>query len=1029
MVAKADMYVFSAYAQGYNYQNLALNAKLNRGKIAAKADMRDPNISFALDANAVMKGSYPALRANLQLDSMNLQALHLYSKDLRIHGHIAANLPSTNPDALLGTVDISNLIVYNEGKRYAMDDTMRIVAAETDTGRTLTLSSSALAANLSGHYKLTEIGTAVEHTLNRYYHIPGFKEAPFAPQDWRLTATVYPSPLLLTFMPDLKGSDSIKASVRYNSSAEDLKMAVGAPKIVYGTSRIDSLTFGASTGQTLSYGLSANSISNPSLKLYHTNVAVEVANNQLSTAVDIKDAEGQSQYQFGATMQQTPNEGFRIALSPNLMLDHERWNVGADNFVQYDNAGLIVHNFSLSDGAQSLSASSTSDQPDAPIDVRFSNFEISTIAKLANQDSALAGGVINGTAELRNPTKNLVFTSDITVDNLRYQNDTLGKLSVKVNNETDQTLAADIALQGQGNDIRLDGRYLIASKSLDMNLNLASVSLKMIPPLSAGQVSYADGYLRGKLAVKGKLDDPSINGDIRFDSAHITPTMLGERFALTNDAIAVNDAGIHFDQFSLEDSARNTMVIDGDLLTSDFRNYRFALDLNADNFRAVNTPRGNGSNQQPFYGTLYLTTKTKIRGDMNLPVVNSYVRIDKGTDFSYVLPSNDPEVQSRVGVVEFVDYSAGKDSMIFLEPRDTVAKGGLRGMDIEARIETDSNAKFAIVIDERNGDAVHIRGTAALEAGVDRSGKINLTGTYVMQEGSYVLTLNFLKRKFFVKPGSTITWDGDPMLATVDITAMYTANTAPIDLVEHQLAGRSQYEINQYKQRVPFNVLLNMKGTLQKPQISFDIVMPEREASRLQDVDAKLAQVRADESELNKQVFALLLLGHFVNENPLESNGTPTTAESFARESASRILTDQLNRIAGNLINGVDLTFGVSSGNDYSTGDLTQRTDLSVGLSKRLLNDRLRVNVGSSFGLEGPTAPNQQASNIAGDVSIDYQLDKSGRYTVRAYRENNYEGLVEGQVIETGATFIYKIDYDKLNEFFRKPDRKSKGKK
>jgi hypothetical protein len=36
---------------------------------------------------------------------------------------------------------------------------------------------------------------------------------------------------------------------------------------------------------------------------------------------------------------------------------------------------------------------------------------------------------------------------------------------------------------------------------------------------------------------------------------------------------------------------------------------------------------------------------------------------------------------------------------------------------------------------------------------------------------------------------------------------------------------------------------------------------------------------------------------------------------------------------------------------------------------------------------------------------------------------------VEGQVIETGATFIYKIDYDKLNEFFRKPDRKSKGKK
>jgi hypothetical protein len=215
-----------------------------------------------------------------------------------------------------------------------------------------------------------------------------------------------------------------------------------------------------------------------------------------------------------------------------------------------------------------------------------------------------------------------------------------------------------------------------------------------------------------------------------------------------------------------------------------------------------------------------------------------------------------------------------------------------------------------------------------------------------------------------------------------------------------------------------------MKGELMKPQISFDIVLPEKEANRLKDVDAKLAQVRADESELNKQVFALLLLGHFVNENPLESAGTPTTAESIARQSASRILTDQLNRMAGNLNLGVDLVFGVNSGSDYSTGELAQRTDLTVGVSKRLMNDRLKVNVGSSFGLEGPTAPNQAATNIAGDVSLDYKLSKDGRYNLRAYRQNNYDYLVEGQVVETGGTFILKVDYDNLNEFFRKPKKK-----
>jgi hypothetical protein len=41
-------------------------------------------------------------------------------------------------------------------------------------------------------------------------------------------------------------------------------------------------------------------------------------------------------------------------------------------------------------------------------------------------------------------------------------------------------------------------------------------------------------------------------------------------------------------------------------------------------------------------------------------------------------------------------------------------------------------------------------------------------------------------------------------------------------------------------------------------------------------------------------------------------------------------------------------------------------------VSKKLLNDRLKVTVGSSFGLEGPQQI--KTSTIAGDVAIEYQL-------------------------------------------------------
>lgn len=1025
MVADVKARIVSAEAKGYTYRNLNLDAQLNRGAIKAVTDMHDDNLGFRLDADALLKEKFPTVRMDLQLDQADLQALKLYQEDLKIHGHIRADLPSTDPDALEGKVRITDLIVSNKGKRYVAYDTIRMDAYAGESGRTIEVNSEALAVNLTGQYKLTELATAVQGTISKYYQLPGFKATPYAPQNWTLQATVKPSPLLYAFVPDLKGSDPVHAVIGFNSASGDLNLVANAPKIIYGINRVDSLTARISTGNTLDYSVTVNKAGNAQYRLNKTSIIGNVANNQLTTAIDIKDASDKSRYQLAAILNQVPNDGFRVSLQQGLMLNYDKWNVAGENYIQYDNSGLVINNFNIDNGGQSLRANSTSLTSTAPIDVQFNNFRINTLTEIAQQDSLLVNGLINGSAQLRNPTKDLVFTSDLNIADLSYKQDTVGNLSVKVNNETAQTLAANVALQGHGNELHIDGRYFIASKSLDMNLNIASLNLATVKPFAAGQLKDASGNLRGQMAIKGTVDQPAVNGAVHFDQAYVTPALLGERFALTNEDIVLNATGIHFNAFQIADSANNKATIDGDVLTSDFRDYRFALNVSADNFQAVRATRRSGSDQ-PFYGSLNLSTNTKIRGGLNLPVVTSHVRLNRGTDFSYILPNSDPEVQSREGVVEFYD-SRHPDTALFVSNDSVSGNSNIKGIDFSATIETDSAAKFNIVIDDRNNDALHVRGIASLEAAMDRSGKVSLTGDFQMREGSYLLTLSFLKREFFVQPGSTITWDGDPTSATVDITALYHTRTAPIDLVEHQLSGRSQAEINQYKQKLPFTVFLKMKGELLKPVISFDIDLPEREASRWKDVEAKLQQVRADESELNKQVFALLLLNRFVDENPLESNGTPSTAESFARQSASRILTDQLNRLAGSLVPGVDLNFGVTSGDDYSTGELAQRTDLTVGISKRLLNDRLTVSVGSSFQVEGPKSNNQQAANIGGDVSLDYQLSKDGRYRLRAYRRNDYEGITVGQVIETGAGFIFTLDYDKFNEFFRRKKKTGSG--
>ena len=339
-------------------------------------------------------------------------------------------------------------------------------------------------------------------------------------------------------------------------------------------------------------------------------------------------------------------------------------------------------------------------------------------------------------------------------------------------------------------------------------------------------------------------------------------------------------------------------------------------------------------------------------------------------------------------------------------------------MDITMNIETDSSALFTVIIDERSGDALSIRGRSDLSFGMDKSGKMSLTGNYEVESGTYNLSLDVLKRKFNIQRGSTITWTGDPTSAQLSLTATYAANTASIDLVEPELAGRPQSEINKFKQKLPFLVSLKMEGELLKPVITFDISLPDNVLTLWPDVDTKLQQVRSDASELNKQVFALLLLNRFVGENPLESGSDGLSAGQMAFQSASQILTNQLNQLAGNLIKGVDLNFDLNNEQDYSSGTEQDRTDLNVSVSKRLFNDRIRVNVGSNFELQGPSNPNQNAANIAGDIAIDYQLSKDGRYMMRGYRKNQYELVVEGQVIETGLSFILTLDYNHFKEIF-----------
>jgi hypothetical protein len=466
------------------------------------------------------------------------------------------------------------------------------------------------------------------------------------------------------------------------------------------------------------------------------------------------------------------------------------------------------------------------------------------------------------------------------------------------------------------------------------------------------------------------------------------------------------------------------------LLTGDFRSFIYDLRIHTEKFLALNKP---ASRDALFYGTVILNSDISIRGNENRPIITLQAELDKGTNLAFVLPESELAVEERGGIVRFVDVVPPSHSIMSRQNSETesdTTEAKHSAIELTSNISVNKDARLRLLIDPIAGDSLVIQGEATLSLTMDPSGKLTLTGRYDILKGSYQLSFGDVVRKdFVITSGSSLTWLGSPLEADVDITAMYTVKASALELVQDQLAGITQEERNKFKQELPIQVYLMMKGKLLKPEIHFRLDLPpDKRGVMSGTVYAKLNELNGQESELNKQVFALLILGRFVPENPLASSSGNMVLSDFARSSVSQILSAQLNRLSEQYIAGANLNVGLESYQDYSTGTAEGRTQLKLALSKQFFDERVTVQVGGNVDLEGRRSQENSLNNFAGDLKVLYKLTEDGRWQMQVFRQNSYEGAIDGDIIKTGVGVMFTIDFDKLFGITLKPVPDNQGK-
>ncbi|HEY3401826.1 MAG TPA: translocation/assembly module TamB domain-containing protein [Ohtaekwangia sp.] len=1013
--AKLNLLVNHVEFKGYDYHDFKVDGTIKKYLFSGTAGMKDKNLDFFLKGDIDYTMDTLIYKLSLDVKNANLHALHLTEGEFRTRGNLVVDMATPDYRILNGDLAIRNFAAYNGSTLYSVDSLM-VVSIDQEGRSEVTIRSDIITGDFKGTINVFSLPDVLKQHLNRYFNHKALRSNEQDEQNFKFDLVIHNTDLLTElFFPKLDPFIPGEISGEFNSLENKLELNLDMAKLSYAGIATDSLKFNVtSDDKSLEYKFSLRDIRADTLRMEALRISGRVASDSIHTDFAVLNRDLKDKYHIGGVISRL-EEGYQFRfLSGKILLNNTEWETAPDNYLNLLPSGIRPHNFYLAHDQEKIELTRTEDR-DSLVSILFTDLNLENITSLVEGTSP-AGGLVQGDLNI-SVSEGGAFNSDLYIRQFKLFNQQWGDLSFALGQTRTGPLNFDLRVEGDDAMIHTDGYYTSEATTPEIQLKaeITKFNLAIAEPLTLGQLKNVSGQLTGELTIQGVATAPDINGKILFKEAAFTPSLSNSSFTLKEEEVIIEKSGLAFDHFTITDRKNNTASIDGTILRASFREYKLNLDLTADNFQVLNST---ARNNKMFYGDVRLNAYARITGTTRLPVINMRANLSEDSDFTYVVPQEQKSVLEQKGIVVFVDPDAKNDPFLSsLNLRDTV-KSSFTGLELSANIELSDQETFNIVIDPVTGDKLSVRGNSTLTLDMDSKGDMNLSGRYEISEGTYDMSFyKLVRRNFSIEKGSSITWSGDPLNGDVDIRAVYNVETSPIELVSNQLSTGNQQEMNMYRQRLPFEVYLIMKGDLLAPDIRFRLDMPENKQNALGgNVYAKLMDLNTRESELNKQVFSLLVLKRFISENPFESQGSDF--ESTARTSVSRILTEQLNRLSEN-VKGIELSFDVKSYEDYSSGQGQGETEVQLGVTKNLFDERLVVKVSGNVAVEGESQQSQNSfTDYIGDLALEYKLTEDGRFRITGFRNSNYD-MIDGELIETGAGVIYIKDYNTLRELFK----------
>lgn len=585
------------------------------------------------------------------------------------------------------------------------------------------------------------------------------------------------------------------------------------------------------------------------------------------------------------------------------------------------------------------------------------------------------------------PPAGIEAEGTLGIRDFRYANQRVGSFDIYASYELNAAGSGNIGGTVQIDSVQvlqLSARYDTRGKGIGGEVQIDALPLSVANAFFPAKMGDLAGTLDSNLSLSGTMDQPWVDGFIRFKDAKAVLSSLGASLTLDSKDIPIRQNRIYFDAYGLRGVNGNPLNIDGTVDFSDLSRIGVTLDLAGRNFEPVRAPE---SRTAMLYGSVFADVAARIRGSLDNMSVNGRISLLSGTNATYVMQSSQMQTgQDYSNMVTFVSFA---DTVETYEKIANSRVSATTNINATVNIDIDEGVRLGVNLSTDGNNRIDLVGGGTLLYTMTALGDSRFTGRYNLTGGFVRYNPPILSQKIFnIQEGSYVLWNGDIADPSFNIKA-----------VQRQRSSVS--EGDKGSRPVEFDITIYVTNTLKNLGISFDL-------STTDDITIQNELQGLTPEQRSSKAINMLLYNSYTGFS---------SAADMAGNPLNSFLESELNMWAQKTLKGVELSFGINDYGDDGTG--TQRTDYSYKISKSLFDNRLKVVVGGSYATNQDATQNLK-ENLIDDISLEYRLTKRENMYLKVFRHTGYESIIEGEITQTGVGFLYRKQLMSLLDLFRK---------